>query len=201
MKNNPIKSLLVELILLVLMMALIPYIISVDITVLKNGLSEISITEFTQESFIFIAALVFFLKLKSEPQSRGLLVLICGLFSMMFIREGDYYLDFVYHGFWKVPVLLVLISTLFYSYKYRATIIGPLNQYKNTKTFTYIFIGFLITVVFSRLFGTGSLWIELSGSTDSGFIKTVVQEGLELFGYALIFIGSVLLHLSKSTDK
>jgi len=201
MKNNPIKLLLIELILLVLIMALIPYVISVDINVLNNGLSEISITEFAQESFIFIAALVFLLKLKSEPQSRGLLILICGLFSMMFIREGDYYLDFVYHGFWKVPVLLVLVSTVYFSYKNRATIIAPLNRYKNTKTFTYIFIGFLITVVFSRLFGTGSLWVELSGSTDSGFIKTVVQEGLELFGYALILVGSVLLHLNKSTDQ
>ncbi|NRA15402.1 MAG: hypothetical protein HRU04_07880 [Oceanospirillaceae bacterium] len=182
-------------------MALIPFIISVDISVLKNGLSEISITEFAQESLIFIAALVFFLKLRTEPESRGLLILICGLFSMMFIREGDFYLDFVYHGFWKVPVLIVLISTLYYSYKNRATIIAPLNQYRNTKTFTYIFIGFLITVVFSRVFGTGSLWVELSGNTDSGFIKTVVQEGLELFGYSLIFIGSVLLHFKKSADQ
>lgn len=201
MKTNPIKFLLIEFILLVAIMALIPFIISVDISVLKNGLSEISITEFAQESFIFIAALVFFLKLRTEPESRGLLILICGLFSMMFIREGDFYLDFVYHGFWKVPVLIVLISTLYYSYKNRATIIAPLNQYRNTKTFTYIFIGFLITVVFSRVFGTGSLWVELSGNTDSGFIKTVVQEGLELFGYSLIFIGSVLLHFKKSADQ
>ncbi|MCJ8337909.1 MAG: hypothetical protein MJK10_05520 [Pseudomonadales bacterium] len=201
MKTNPIKFLLIEFILLVAIMALIPFIISVDISVLKNGLSEISITEFAQESLIFIAALVFFLKLRTEPESRGLLILICGLFSMMFIREGDFYLDFVYHGFWKVPVLIVLISTLYYSYKNRATIIAPLNQYRNTKTFTYIFIGFLITVVFSRVFGTGSLWVELSGNTDSGFIKTVVQEGLELFGYSLIFIGSVLLHFKKSADQ
>ncbi|MCJ8298798.1 MAG: hypothetical protein MJK13_07680, partial [Pseudomonadales bacterium] len=75
MKTNPIKFLLIEFILLVAIMALIPFIISVDISVLKNGLSEISITEFAQESFIFIAALVFFLKLRTEPESRGLLIL------------------------------------------------------------------------------------------------------------------------------
>ena len=53
-----------------------------------------------------------------------------------------------------------------------------------------------MTIVFSRLFGTGSLWKDIA-TVDSRIVKTVVQEGLELFGYALILIGSILSHIEK----
>ena len=100
-------------------MLLIPFFISIDITVLENQLSEISITEFMQETFIFIVALIFYRASKKHLESKGLFILMAGLFSMMFIREGDYYLDVIYHGFWKLPVAIVLITTVYFAYQNR----------------------------------------------------------------------------------
>ena len=200
MKNNQAKSLLFEFLALVILMLLIPFFISVDITILKNGLSEISITEFMQEFFIFISAIIFYKASSKESESKGLFILMAGLFAMMFIREGDYYLDAIVHGFWKVPVAIVLIATLYYAVKNRTTVLQPLLTHSQTKAFTYIFIGFLIIVIFSRVFGTGSLWRDIMGDDYHHVYKTVIQEGLELFGYSLVFYGSMLFHLRKN-DK
>ncbi len=201
MKNNQVKSLIFEFLALIILMLLIPFFISVDITILKNGLSEISITEFMQEFFIFVSAVIFYKSLTKEPESKGLFILVAGLFTMMFIREGDYYLDAIVHGFWKLPVAIVLIATLYYAVKNRATILQPLLMHIQTKMGTYILIGFLVIVVFSRAFGTGSLWRDIMGDDYHHLYKTVIQEGLELFGYSFIFYGSVLFYFKKNDIK
>lgn len=197
MKNNQAKSLLFEFLALAILMLLIPFFISVDITILKNGLSEVSITEFMQEVFILISAIIFYKASSKEPESKGLFILMAGLFIMMFIREGDYYLDAIFHGFWKVPVAIVLIATLYYAVKNKTTILQPLLTYSQTKMSTYILIGFLIIIVFSRTFGTGSLWRDIMGDDYHHVYKTVIQEGIELFGYSLVFFGSMLFNRKK----
>lgn len=176
-------------------MMLIPFFISVDITVLENQLSEVSITEFMQEIFIFIAALIFYRASSKHLESKGLFILMAGLFAMMFVREGDYYLDAIFHGFWKVPVAMILITTVYFAYQNRKTILEPMLTHMESKPFVYIFIGFMIIVIFSRVFGTGSLWREIMGDNYHHLYKTIIQEGLELFGYSLLFYGSVLFYL------
>lgn len=201
MKNNQVKFLLFEFLALTILMLLIPFFISVDITILKNGLSETSITELMQEFFIFISAIIFYKVSSREVESKGLFILISGLFIIMFIREADYYLDTIFHGFWKVPALIILITTLYYALKNKSTILQPLLTYSQTKKFTYIFIGFLIIIIFSRVFGTGSLWSNIMGDDYHHLYKTVIQEGLELFGYSFVFYGSMLFYFEKSQPK
>jgi hypothetical protein len=190
------KFLLIEFSTLFLLMLFIATSIHIDTAVLKNNLSEISVTEFSQSGFVLIAIVAFFKKIAKEPKSTGLFILISGFFTMIFIREADYYLDFVYHGFWKIPVFIVFCTSSFFAFKNKDSILPPFFAYSSTKAFTYTFIGVLMTIVFSRLFGTGSLWKDIA-TVDSRLVKTVVQEGLELFGYALILIGSILSHIEK----
>ena len=200
MKNNQIKSLLFEFLALAMLMLLIPFFISVDITVLENQLSEISITEFMQEIFIFISAIIFYRASSKYLESKGLFTLVAGFFAMMFIREGDYYLDAIFHGFWKVPVAIVFIATLYFAYQNRSTIWQPMLKHLETKPFTYIFIGFMIIVIFSRVFGTESLWRNIMGDNYHHLYKNILQEGLELFGYSLLFYGSMLFYF-RSKDE
>lgn len=190
MNFNPIKNLAIELFLLIAAMSYVVASIYTDIKIFDNHLAEISMTEFSQSGFVFIAAINFFSKIKKEPESAGLFILISGFFGMVFFREADYYFDGISKSFWQIPVLAILITTLFYAFKHKLTILEPLAKYQSTKAFTYTFIGVLITIVFSRLFGTGSLWREIAVATDSSYIKTVIQEGLELLGYSLILMGS-----------
>jgi hypothetical protein len=198
MKLNSITAILLEFFALIGLMISVTGFIYLDTSILNNRLTELSFTEFAQSGFILISTVLFLIKTKKEPSSAGLFILISGLFAMMFVRESDYYLDAIYHGFWKVPVSIIFIVCLFFTYKNKTKIIQPLLKYQNTKAFTYTFIGFLITIVFSRLFGTGSLWIEIATSADSSYIKTVVQEGLELFGYSLVLMGAIVVNLTES---
>ncbi len=174
-----------------------PASILVDITILKNSVSEISVTEFMQEILILLSAIIFFKAYLKESSSKGLYVLIAGLFLMMFIREGDYYLDYVVHGFWKLPVLLVFIASVYYARKSKTNILDSMLQESKTREFAIVLMGFLIIVLFSRLFGTSNLWAGIVSKEYLHIVKTVIQEGVELFGYSVLFYGSVLFYFRK----
>jgi hypothetical protein len=197
MKYNQIKPLLFEFLALIILIVAIPFFISVDINILKNELSEISFTEFIHELFILISAIMFYKVSIKNINSKGFFILLSALFIMMFIREMDYFLDFIFHGFWKIPVGIILLITLYSVYKNKNTIIEPLVKYGQTKWFTYIFIGLLVIFIFSRVFGTGSLWRDIMGDDYNHIYKTVIQEGIELFGYGLVFLGSLFFYFKK----
>lgn len=196
MNITPLKNLALEMILLIALMVYVVASVYIDIKILENHLAEVSMTELSQSGFVLIAAINFFRMIKKEPESAGLFILISGFFGMIFFREADYYFDGISHSFWQIPVSIILLSTVFFAYKNRLTILDPIAQYQSTKAFTYTFIGVLVTIIFSRLFGTGSLWREIAVA-DGGYIKTVVQEGIELLGYSLILFGSFILHCKK----
>jgi len=186
-----------------ILIALMIYVVAcvyIDIKVLDNHLAEVSMTELSQSAFVLIAALNFFKMIKKEPESAGLFILISGFFGMIFFREADYYFDSISHSFWQLPVSIILLATLYFAYKNKHSIVDPIAQYQSTKAFSYTFIGVLVTIIFSRLFGTGSLWREIAAA-DSSYIKTVVQEGIELLGYSLILLGSFILHCKKLGSK
>lgn len=191
------KYLFLEFFALLSTMILVVLSIYIDVAILGNRIPEVSVTEFTQSAVILLTILLFLAKIKKEPESAGLFVLISGLFTMVFVREADYYLDFIYHGFWKVPVFIIFCVTIYFAYKHNNTIIKPLLSYQNSKAFTYAIIGLLITIVFSRLFGTRSLWGLIMENADH--TKTLVQEGLESLGYSLILMGAFIAHFNKKT--
>jgi len=189
-----IKSFLFEFIILIVLMLIAPLSVLMDLSVLKNNISEVSITEFMQEFLILFAAIIFFKAYLKTKEHKGLYILAAGLFLMMFIREADYYLDQIVHGFWKFPVILVLLTSIYYARKSNTNILNSILVESKTKEFTIVLIGFLIIVLFSRLFGTSSLWELVVSSEYIHITKTVVQEGLELFGYSILFYGAVLFH-------
>lgn len=114
----------------------------------------------------------------------------------MIIRENDNVLDIVFHGFWKVLVAIAFATVMTIVYKNKGTVIKPLIDKASSRPFTFIMIGLIITLFFSRLFGTGGLWdpaLELLATdAKTATIKNIVQEGLELLGYSIIAYGSVL---------
>ncbi len=195
MENRQLKSLIYEFLVLSVLMLLTPLAILVDIAFLKNELSEISITEFKQAFFILISAIIFYKASSKKIESKGLFILVSGFFTIMFIRELDNFLDVIFHGFWKVPVTLVLGITLYFANINRTTILQPLVTHNQSKEFTYLFIGLMVVMIFSRIFGTGSLWQSIMADNYHRIQKRVIQEGLELFGYSLLLYGSILLHL------
>jgi hypothetical protein len=188
---------LVELVLLVILMMAVPVIVALDIMVLKHDLTEISVTEFTQVGLLFASILLMWSMARQLPDSRGFLVLVTGFMSAMLIREYDKFLDYFSQGFWLYPVLLVSAGAIIYAIRLRDSVIAPMVRIMATKSFTYVVIGLLLVFVFSRAFGTSRLWSEAMGADYDRIYKTIVQEGVETLGYALVFFGSVQSYLHE----
>jgi hypothetical protein len=200
MENDKIKILrsIAEFLFLTVLTVAVPLIVFVDSRILCDGVSELSITEITQEALILFSAILFWVEAWRRPQARGFLVLVGGFFACMFIRELDSLFDLIHPEFWVYPACLTTIISITYASNFRNTILSSMAAYTGAKSCIYISVGLLVVMVFSRLFGNGQLlWINIMGADYKGMYKTIIQEGLELFGYMFIFYGSCLLHRAR----
>lgn len=182
-----------KLLMLAALVLLSVFIVMIDYGLLQPGKSEYSVTEITQEIFILISAILFGLSASHDKHSRGFFVLVMGLFATMLIRESDAFFDNIYHGFWVYPALAVSLATVFYARTCRGTVKHPMLKHMESREFVYINLGLIIILVFSRTFGSGTLWRDVMGADYSSVYKTVIQEGIELLGYTLVLYGSTLV--------
>ncbi len=187
-----IQSAVSELFFLVLICILPPLSIFCDLVHLGKHLPESSVTELFQELLLLYAVVTLAISARKHPGSRGMLALMSGLFACMFIRENDSVLDHIWHGFWFWPAILVAIGTITYvCICCRESVIGPVLDLSETKTFVYLALGMVVILVLSRLYGSGRfLWNSILTGYYSHGIKSAIQEGLELFGYLMIAHGS-----------
>ena len=198
--NNTRQSIIAsaaEILIIALWMAAVPFIVRIDFAATGQGPAEWSLTELLQEALLLLSALVFWRAAWRRPRSRACLVLMAGFFTTMLIREADVFLDKISKGFWVYPAVIVAVGAIAYAVRNRATLFTPLAQYISERFFTFIMIGLLIVIVFSRLFGSSLLWEMVMGELYDPDYKTVVQEGIELMGYGLIFYGSLLFLVRK----
>lgn len=196
--SNKLSFVILSITVQSLFMISIVLIIYVDTVIFDHGVSEYSLTEFTQEGLIFVSVIIFFALSKNQPESRGFLVLCGGFFSVMLIRELDGFFDEIKHGFWVYPAIVVTLITLIYAHKSPGTVSGPLVHYFQTSPFVYITIGLLIVIFFSRIFGSSIIWRVVMGDNYMTGYKAIIQEGVELLGYVFVFYGSVMLWISRT---
>lgn len=188
-----------EFLLLTVMALIPPVLVYIDISVVGLGAGELAVTEFTQEGLLFMVALLFWYGAWQHPGSRGFLVLIAGFFSSMLMREMDALFDEISQGFWFWPAIVIAVSSIIYATAYsRNTVIKAMNAFVKTKPYYFILIGLIILLVFSRVFGSGSLiWQDLLGEAYSKAFRASLQEGLELLGYVYIAYGAFLAWFRK----
>jgi hypothetical protein len=127
---------------------------------------------------------------------RAAFVLMAGFFSCALIREMDAVFDLVWHGFWVIPALVVAIACIAYvliAFGWRP-IAESLIKLAHTREMNFMLFGLVTLLVFSRTFGSGSLiWNDLLPKGIAFTFKSVLQEGLELYGYIFILYGSFKL--------
>jgi hypothetical protein len=136
-----------------------------------------------------------------RPEARGFLALVAGFFGVMLIREADMFLDVITQGFWIYPALALSVAVIVYAARQRGTVIAPAIESASTKPFAYLIVGLLLVIVFSRAFGTGQLWEEVMGEDYRRIYKSVIQEGIELLGYVLVFFGAAKVFLLEKCEK
>jgi len=199
--NSGFLRVLFEGVVLAILMLAVPLILALDIIVLEHGVQEISVTEFTQEGLLFLSMVLIGITAWQRPDSRGFLVLVTGLFAAMLIREVDVFLDTISQGFWIYPAVLISAGAIIYSTRLRGTVFTPMIRFSASKPFAYLVIGLLLVLLFSRAFGTSQFWSEIMGADYNRLYKSIIQEGLELLGYALICFGSVLIYQGQQTQN
>ena len=163
--------------------------IYLDLTIYK-GVLERRFVECAQEVSLLMSTLIF-LYLASRKKYSGLW-LVGGFLGCMFIRELDCVFDKVFHGAWIYVALLVASLCV-----YKAWCAGiektvyTLADFMKNKAFAKMSCGLLIVLVYSRLIGYKPLWHLVMKKHYLRSVKTIVEEGTELFGYSIIFLAAV----------
>lgn len=195
------KALLLESVFLLVAMLFIPIAAYLDIVIFDNQLTELSLTEISQSIVLLSTCMLLYQKARSVERFKGILVLSCTLLTMMFIRESDYYLDFIYHGFWKVLAFIVFTIGVYSVIHQRLSVFSPISEVSRAKGLGYMMCGLFITIIFSRLLGTGTLWSAILPGSDIHILKSVIQESIELLGYSIIFLGALILFYDQETSN
>ncbi|MEL0628673.1 hypothetical protein [Psychromonas aquatilis] len=166
-----------------------------------QGISEYSMTEYLQELLLLSTVLVYSYIAYKKTSHRHFAVLLAGFFCCLLIREFDALLDKIQHGFWVYPALLVALSSIIYALKDLSQTLRTFSQFVQHKHFITLNLGMVMLLVFSRIFGMGDLWEGILGEDYDRLVKRVVEEGLEVLGYTIIFyaaIGYLGAFLSKN---
>ena len=158
--------------------------------IVHQGIVENSFVEFAQEALLMATTVIF--AIQAIAKRHGGLWLVAGFFGCMLLREFDAFFDMIVHGAWKYFALVVIAFVFFKAWRFgKENTIATLAAFMKTRAFIFIFLGLLIVLAYSRLFGMGELWHAIMGDNYKRIVKNVVEEGSELWGYALVFWGTV----------
>ena len=152
---------------------------------------EITFTEIGQELILFIL-FGFYLMLGFKWKEIQPVSNIVSLFFLIsFIRE----FNFLIH-YWIYPVSLVFTIVIWLLIRDFKKIKSATIRFFSVPASTWFMSGFLITYIFSRLFGRSKFWQLLYHDESYRLAKAATEEGLELLGNSIMLIGAFefLLH-------
>lgn len=178
-------------ILAALFLALMILPIYIDVAWMNDALHETSFTETTQEIMLAVIAALFFIAAQRRPAQRGALTLVAGFYSCMLIRELDFVFDAIQHGSWIWFALAVTAGCLAVALRTPKKTLHALARLLQHRSWPVMASGFLVVLVFSRLFGIHALWQHLMLGNYNRVVKNMAEEGTELLGYGLCWLASV----------
>lgn len=147
---------------------------------------EITFTEIGQEIILFIL-FGFYLTLGYKWKEIQPVSNIVSLFFLIsFIREFNFLISH-----WIYPVLLVFAIAVWLFIRDFKKIKAATIGFFSIPASTWFMSGFLITYIFSRLFGRSSFWRLLYHDESYRLAKAATEEGLELLGNAIMLIGAI----------
>jgi hypothetical protein len=199
--GRQIRAALIQFLVLVALALVPPLMIYLDVQAIKDSVGEISLTEVSQALCLLLTVTLFARTAWQQAESRGFYVLVTGFFLCMLIREHDFLFDLIRHGAWVYPALAVTLAALLMALIWRHTVIGPMAAFTRLQGYHQLILGLVVVLVFSRVFGTGSPWRAVMLDEYQNLYKSVIQEGLELFGYLLIAYGAVQMYPSKPLPR
>ena len=158
-------------------------------------IKDASYTENLQETLLLLSSAIF-IYLAKKKNTRGLL-LVAGFFACMWIREWDAVFDDIFHGAWKYIAIPTAIGFTYFALREGLQKVwDDLAGFMKSKSYDIVVTGLIIVLVVSRLLGNRTIWMLMSGPDFKYVFKTFIEEGVELFGYMVIFAGSLHYYIT-----
>ncbi|MCK4298062.1 MAG: hypothetical protein KAX80_00940 [Planctomycetes bacterium] len=153
---------------------------------------ENEVWEWAQVGFLVLASLFFYWAARRRPRYGKLFALLCVLPLVAAVRELDDVLDtYVFDNSWKVIVGLLLLYAGYITWRNFARLKVEFRTFMETRAFGFLWCGFVVVFIFSRLFGQKVLWKALMGEHYLPVVARTVEEGCELLGYWFILTGAL----------
>lgn len=188
MKNKTVIALIIRLVVYVLMMFGIAEGMLFDALhpLGDSYFGEITFTEITQEGILLIL-FVFFFWLGFRWKEIHLVAVIAALFFLVcFFREFNFLTPY-----WFIPAVIAILLILYVIYRGWRGLNHSLQVFFSQPASGWLFAGFLVTFVFSRLFGRAKFWLILYDENHYRLAKAVAEEGIELLGNTLMLIAAI----------
>ncbi|WP_417595206.1 hypothetical protein [Oceanospirillum sp.] len=176
-----------------LFMLVAPGVLYIDAVVLNQSVDETSVTEILQEIFLFISLLCYLVLYIKSRGKEPFFALVTAFYGVLFIRELDMFLDAIVHGFWKYPAIVVALTGIYIGVKGWQKTRQSLYTFLEIPGGVFTAFGVLLVLFFSRIFGSSKIWEPIMQDRYLYLFKSAIQESIELYGYSIIFIGSVMV--------
>ncbi|MDD7441779.1 MAG: hypothetical protein PUG38_04055 [Sutterellaceae bacterium] len=156
----------------------------------KHGTDTEAGIEIAEDIMLGAATLFFFAVARKVPEERGGILLIAGFLTALFIREQDFALDSISHSAWLIPEAIVLVPLLWYVAKRGLSeALEGLGNFVRSDAFVLMAAGLAMLLIFSRLYGSGSLWKQFISDPSAMYVaKRISEESMELLSYALMAV-------------
>ncbi len=163
----------------------------------QEHFTEYGLVEWAQEALLFLAAAMYgYLGLRSNDTFYQL---VSGFLLCMFIRELDFLFDFIKHGAWQyVAIAAAAVCIYRVSRSGIRKICDDLCSGIDSRSFFWLFIGLIVVLVFSRLFGMNLFWRSCLGDHFMYDVKRAIEEFTELWGYLLIMTSAASCFIEKN---
>lgn len=147
---------------------------------------EITFTEIGQEIILFILFFIYLILGFKWKDIQPVSNLVSLFFLMSFIREFNFLIDK-----WIIPVLIVFAFLVWLIIRDFKKIKAATTRFFSIPASSWLLSGFLITYIFSRLFGRSKFWKLLYHDESYRLAKAATEEGIELMGDTMMLIGAI----------
>ncbi len=160
---------------------------------------EITFTEIGQEIILFFLFGFYMLLGFKRREIQSISNIVSLFFLISFIREFNFLVED-----WIYPVLVVLVIVIWLVIRDFKKIKKATIVFFSVPASSWFFSGFLITYIFSRLFGRSKFWKLLYDEENYRLAKAASEEGLELLGNTMMLIAAfefILFYWAEKNKK
>ncbi len=153
---------------------------------------ENSLLEWTQFGALVLTSIFMYLAGKKHSTLTDAFHFLMILPLIAASRELDsFFKHYVFEGAWRIVIVMFALYLIFYVSKRFNTIKKQFQKFTRTSSFGFMFSGFFLVMVFSRLFGQKVLWKAIMGENYVRLSVRIIEESCELAGYLLILTGAI----------